>query len=104
MCTNFTPVCVRAVAANCSRLKRLIISHCKLGALPDNIGNLSTLRVLVASRNQLTELPRSIVDLYASCQVIVNDNPLRTPPYELAMRGLPAIRQYFAGTATSSIA
>ncbi|MEM6734310.1 MAG: hypothetical protein AAF658_22285, partial [Myxococcota bacterium] len=74
---------------------RLNIIACGLTALPENIGKLSKLKELSAHMNRLEELPRSIVDLDASCILCVYDNLLWKPPLEIAEQGIPAIRRYF---------
>ena len=94
-CTNFTDRSIAMVAETCANLTELGVEECKLTALPANIGKLSRLRILLASNNRLKELPRSIVELDASCDLKVYDNPLQLPPLRIAMQGIPAIKRYF---------
>ena len=94
-CSNLTNASVKAVAEKCRNLTLLNVMQCELAALPANIGKLSRLRKLLAGSNQLKELPRSIVDLDASCAFDVNNNPLQVPPIAIARRGIPAIKRYF---------
>ena len=85
-----------AVVEICKNIVKLHVPCCGLTALPENIGTLSKLRSLNVCNNSIEELPRSIAELDASCEIIVRANSLlRVPPYEIAEDGIPAIRQYF---------
>ena len=68
---------------------------CFIDALPENIGNLSKLRDLDVESNEFKELPRSIVDLDASCRFNCRGNRLQMPPQDIADQGMMAIRRYF---------
>ena len=94
-CQKITVASITAVADKCNNLAYLCVGDCNLLALPANIGKLSQLRMLDAYDNVLEELPRSIVDLDDDCTVELYDNPLHTPPLDIATFGIPAIRRYF---------
>lgn len=108
-CTNITAVaspnlveldvgyCKRfsLIVENCPKLMRLNVERCGLTALPHNIGDLH-LHFLDASGNLLKELPRSIADLDVECTLILQDNPLQTPPLAIASQGILAIRHFFS--------
>ena len=94
-CRNLTDASLADVADSCANLTELDVTRCNLTALPANIGKLSRLRKLLARVNQLKELPRSIVELDASCSLEISNNPLQTPPPDIARRGIPAIQRYF---------
>lgn len=91
-CANLTVAAVAAVAANCRRLRDLDVTRCGLAALP------AMLRTLRAERIQITELPRSIVNLDARCVLRVERNPFHTPPLHVVQQGMPAIRRYYYGS------
>lgn len=88
-CTRITDAAIAAVAHGCPNLEELDVVGCELAALPNEIGKLSRLRLLNASCNKLRELPRSIVHLDASCDFVIYENPLRTPPLAIARQGIP---------------
>ena len=96
-CSILTDASRAAVADNCRNLEVLSVVNCELAALPANIGKLSRLRQLLARGNQLKELPRSIVELDASCHVDVtyNSNPLELSTNKIWRQGIPAIKRYF---------
>ncbi|MCR2745066.1 leucine-rich repeat domain-containing protein [Limnobacter parvus] len=51
----------------------------KLQTLPASIGNLQKLRLLNVKKNQLSDLPRSLVQLPVGCNVHLESNPLPQP-------------------------
>ena len=77
------------------RLRNLYLSGNDLTSLPKTIGQLTALESLAISGNQIEHLPRSICNLGNLKSFWVYDNPLVTPPVEIAARGLQDIRAYF---------
>ena len=95
-CENPTNEALEAIAANCPKLTKLVASGCSLTALPTDIGDrLRNLENLDLTDNMLTSLPRSIIKLTKLKRLSLYGNPLQTPPWEIAEKGLDAIRTYF---------
>ena len=69
--------------------------------LPASIGQIFSLKHLDLSENQITQLVLSICDLALLEKIDVKGNPLQRPPIGIAKQGVPAIRRYFQGIATS---
>ncbi|CAK8723529.1 MAG: Leucine Rich repeat-containing protein [Candidatus Electronema aureum] len=67
-----------------------------LTSLPPELFQLTNLTL---GDNQLTSLPPEIVQLTKLEELWLDDNPLTSPPYELAKQGIEAIREYFASLA-----
>lgn len=67
-----------------------------LRALPYSLGLLLSLVELDVSYNGLSALPDSLGCLGSLKRLSVEGNPLVSPPQEIIVRGLPAIRDYLA--------
>jgi len=103
---------------NLNSLKELNISNNNITNIPDNIGNMIKLETLNANHNYIKTLPDSMgkltslqkLDLGDNSIKIINnsittinnfdiffiyDNPLETPPLEIASKGIGAIKEYF---------
>ncbi|XCN72476.1 MAG: COR domain-containing protein [Candidatus Electrothrix aestuarii] len=79
-----------------TNLKRLELDQNELDEIPPEISLLPKLRWLDLSYNKLTKLPPEIGQLITNDAYIpLYDNPLTSPPSEIAEQGLQAIRQYF---------
>jgi small GTP-binding protein len=78
-----------------SNLTCLNLSKNKLTNLPESITKLSNLTSLNLGENQLTTLPESITKLSNLTLLFSYDNPLKTPPIEIARKGIQEIRNYF---------
>jgi internalin A len=74
----------------------LHLGYNKLNTLPTELFQLKNLTVLGIRGLELTSLPPEIVDLTNLTKLYLGYNPLVCPPYELALEGIPAIREYFA--------
>jgi len=61
---------------NLSSLKILWLGDNQLTSLPESIGNLSSLNRLELNNNQLTTLPDSLCNLPNNCYIIVSNNQL----------------------------
>lgn len=102
-CEYLTEDFIFTVAASCSFLKTLDSRGIHLLNLPVGIGEqLPHLEYLDVSYNKLTALPRSIVKLQKLAHLNVYDNPLQSPPLEIANRGLGAVKRYFEELAKGS--
>lgn len=128
-CRKLTDASIKAVGAGCLSLLSLNVSGCEyltedfiftiatssrflktldargihLLTLPVGIGDqLPHLEYLDVSYNKLTTLPRSIVKLKKLKHLNVYDNPLQSPPLEIASRGLSAVTRYFEELAKGS--
>ncbi len=73
------------------QLQNLWLNSNKLNKLPAEIGQLQNLWL---HSNKLNKLPAEIGQLKNSCQLFISKNPLKTPPYEIAEKGISAIRDY----------
>lgn len=94
-CINLTDDSIAAIVAGCPSLVMLFASNCRFMSLPDDIGDrLPKLESLEVSCNELTSLPRSIVKL-KQLRLYADQNPLQSPPIEIAERGIDAISRYF---------
>ena len=79
---------------NLTSIIRIIVCKNQFKSLPFDFGKLRTLRVLDISGNEITQLPESIVELRLrewNCE----DNPLRNPPLEVALKGPRSMKIYF---------
>lgn len=79
-----------------SNLRMLYLSNNQLSSVPESITKLSNLRELYLNNNQLSIVPESITKLNNLSVLNLRDNPIKTPPLEVANRGIPAIKEYFA--------
>ena len=59
------------------------------------ISQLQNLTFLDLSANLLGTLPESIIELKSLTTLGLSDNPLISPPIEIATQGIGAIREYF---------
>ena len=73
----------------------------RLSSLPEVITQLSNLTVLYISDNQMSALPEAITQLPNLQRLDLDNNLLTDPPLELAVRGIDAIRAYFAERAAA---
>ena len=76
-------------------LSYLSLGNNQLKELPASFGQLQNLSWLDLDYNQLNKLPTSFGQLKNSCQLLICGNPLKTPPLEIAEKGIKAIRNYF---------
>ena len=67
----------------------------QMSTFPKSIGYLQNLTDLDLSGNQLSALPELIAQLQNLTSFYVNGNPLISPPLEIAVQGVEAIRNYF---------
>jgi hypothetical protein len=82
--------------AKASGATRLDLRNEGLTALPPELFQLTNLTELILGGNKLTILPPEICNLTELKRIHCYGNPLISPPYEIAMQGIDAIRQYFA--------
>jgi internalin A len=90
---------------DCTQLQQLSLSRNQIATIPDDIVRLKNLRFLDLTANRLKRLPETILelglDLFWEEQefrlegVILQDNPLESPPVEIIKQGRDAIRVYF---------
>uniref|UniRef100_UPI004055A30B COR domain-containing protein n=1 Tax=Candidatus Electronema sp. TaxID=2698783 RepID=UPI004055A30B len=67
-----------------------------LTEVPQDVFQLASLKRLYLRYNRLSYLPPEIVNLPKLKELYLRGNPLISPPYELAEKGISAIREYFA--------
>src|SRR5688572_17393090 len=87
-----------------SNLHMLFLSGNELSSIPAEIANLNTLCALLLENNQLRELPNelgqvsSLIDTTRGCihytGIHIENNPLISPPPEVAEQGTEAILAY----------
>ncbi|WP_417913610.1 ADP-ribosylation factor-like protein [Candidatus Electronema sp. JM] len=78
------------------QLTQLELSDNCLISLPPEVFTLKQLTLLNLIRNHLVTLPPEINQLPKLKDIWSFDNPLVSPPYEIAIKGISAIREYFA--------
>lgn len=79
----------------CFQLEQLDLSNNNISVISAGIGNLQNLERLNVIGNQLNELPEQLAEMPNLKDVLLMGNPLRTPPVEVALRGVSAIQAYF---------
>lgn len=79
----------------CFQLEQLDLSNNNISGISAGIGNLQNLERLNIIGNQLNELPEQLAEMPNLKDVLLKGNPLRTPPLEVALRGVSAIQAYF---------
>ena len=95
-CINLTDEAIDNITKDCPLLNYLNALFCSFTALPDDIGDrLPNLEYLDLQNNKLTSLPQSIAKLTKLEELNLEQNPLQDPPYEIAVKGLDAIKAYF---------
>jgi len=67
-----------------------------LVSLPDSIGELTNLVELDVSNNQIKELPYSFGSLQNLKKLNLDQNPLMTPPNEIVVQGVEAVKEHMA--------
>lgn len=67
-----------------------------LVSLPESIGELTNLVELDVSNNQIKELPYSFGSLQNLKKLNLDQNPLMTPPNEIVVQGVEAVKEYMA--------
>ncbi|KAM3113261.1 COR domain-containing protein [Phormidesmis sp. 146-33] len=81
--------------AQAQNLTKLYLSHNQITAIPVAIAQLQNLIRLNLYKNQITVIPGSITQIQNLTDLSLAENPLRTPPLEVAEKGIGAIRKYF---------
>ncbi|KAJ7384887.1 hypothetical protein OS493_019567 [Desmophyllum pertusum] len=71
---------VLATVTNLTEVKILCLSHNNLTELPTRANMLTNLRVLILSHNKLTQLPESVVELIHLICLYVDNNRLSSLP------------------------
>ncbi len=88
-----------ALPKEISQLTNLIwlnLDSNRLTILPIELFQLKRLTLLAINHNQLSILPSEICQLPKLKELYLHGNPLTSPPYEIAIKGIDAIREYFA--------
>ncbi len=65
------------------QVKILVLSHNRLRAVPESLGNLTSLRSLVLSHNRLRAVPESLGNLHSLLNLSLDNNQLRFLPESL---------------------
>ena len=77
------------------RLKKLDLTGNQINKLPDNIHLLESIEQLYLGGNNLIKLPHSFNRLKNLKKIELDNNPINSPPFEIAFQGVEAIRNYF---------
>ena len=80
-----------------TNLTQLNFRYNQLAIIPESIGELKNLEVLILANNQFTSLPSSISNLTNLKELILKNNPIIHPPYNVAIQGIESIREWFKG-------
>ena len=86
-----------------ANLKELLSARQSTDQRAAGTGTTRQLATLRLASNQLTSLPRSFAGLVNLKQLDLSDNPLRTPPPEVAAQGAAAVRAYLARLDDTSV-
>ncbi len=81
--------------AKLRNLAILYLGNNNLSNLPEWLFNLTNLILLDLSGNNIRNLSESISNLTNLTGLYLRDNPLESPPLEIANKGIEAIREYF---------
>ncbi|XP_078613397.1 uncharacterized protein LOC144883058 [Branchiostoma floridae x Branchiostoma japonicum] len=74
----------------------LDLSHNKLNHFPfEELDNLRRLRRLNLHHNELTEIPEDLTKMWCESEVTLANNPIKWPPLEICVQGLPAIEEFY---------
>uniref|UniRef100_A0AC35U8Z9 Calponin-homology (CH) domain-containing protein n=1 Tax=Rhabditophanes sp. KR3021 TaxID=114890 RepID=A0AC35U8Z9_9BILA len=94
-----------SITTSISLLKQLRVLNLmcnKLDALPSEIVSLE-LYTLNVTGNRLTDLPVELCSMSSLIHLYVNDNPLQSPPIEIAMKGREHIFKYLQSAVSSDV-
>jgi len=67
----------------------------KLNLIPKEINKLEKLKVFGIANTSVLRLPSAIADIKTLKEVYVQNTPMIVPSYQMAMRGVAAIKEYF---------
>ncbi|XP_066267941.1 leucine-rich repeat and death domain-containing protein 1-like [Branchiostoma lanceolatum] len=74
----------------------LDLSHNKLNHFAfAEFDNLRRLRRLNLHHNELTEIPEDITKMWFKSEVTLANNPIKWPPIDICVQGLPAIEEFY---------
>uniref|UniRef100_A0A7S3QFC4 Uncharacterized protein n=1 Tax=Chaetoceros debilis TaxID=122233 RepID=A0A7S3QFC4_9STRA len=78
---------LQSVIDNCPSIETLIAEDVGITTIPTDIGTLQKLKLLDLDRNNITVVPRSILDLPTECKLDFFNNPLQEPPVSVIKDG-----------------
>lgn len=81
--------------ARLTQLEQLVLPGNEIRVIPEAIRSLKALKWLDLTGNALTSVPPFVVEMEELRDLSVFENPLETPPLEVAVNGLDAIRDYY---------
>ena len=76
-------------------IERLSLDQTNMKTLPGGIGQMVKIKSISLYGNQLQCLPKEICNLPSDATVILDDNPLSSPPLDVCESGMPSIKSYF---------
>lgn len=76
-------------------LRSLLIGNNNIEMLPDFIKKIKFLEILNLAENKIDIVPKVIMELPNLYYIKLDGNPLTIPPYEVAIKGINNIRQYY---------
>uniref|UniRef100_A0A7S3QFQ8 Roc domain-containing protein n=1 Tax=Chaetoceros debilis TaxID=122233 RepID=A0A7S3QFQ8_9STRA len=86
---------LQSVIDNCPSIETLIAEDVGITTIPTDIGTLQKLKLLDLDRNNITVVPRSILDLPTECKLLFDYNPLQEPPVSVIKDGRDAMIAYY---------
>jgi len=93
---------IKVIPSKISMLVNLVelkLSRNKIQTIPPEIGKLKNLRKLHIDDNQITVLPAEFEELDLKV-LLIQDNPLKSPPISIAKNGIAFIKHYIANDIT----
>ncbi len=81
--------------AHLTQLEQLVLPGNQIREIPEALRALKQLKWIDLSGNQLRKIPFFLTEMENLRDISVYENPLETPPLEVAVNGLDAIRHYY---------
>ena len=76
-------------------IEHLDLENTNMKILPGGIGQMVKIKSIYLDGNKLKCLPKEFCNLPSDASVILDDNPLSSPPLDVCESGMPSIKSYF---------